>query len=87
MDFFFVFPALWLLKITFSTRLLLLSALFRAILKYVQRYQHYLIFPLNFVVVKTKLLKTVSLLTTVLELLNSCSCDAMTNLACFNFLF
>lgn len=33
------------------------------------------------------LLKTVSLFTTVLEFLNSCSCDAMTNLACFIFYF
>lgn len=74
-------------KITFSTRLLLLSILFQAILKYVQHYQQYLIFLLNFIVVKTNLLKTVSLFTTVLEFLNSCSCDAMTNLACFNFFF
>lgn len=36
---------------------------------------------------KTKLLRTVSLFTTVLEFLNSCSCDAMTNLACFTFFF
>lgn len=69
----------------FSTRLLFLSILFQAILKYVQHYQQYLIFLLNFIVVKTKLLKTVSLFTTVLEFLYSCSCDAMTNLACFIF--
>lgn len=71
----------------FSTHLLFLSIFFQAILKYVQHYQQYLIFLLNFIVVKTKLLKTVSLFTTVLEFLNSCSCDAMTNLACFNFFF
>lgn len=47
------------------------------------------IFNLSFKIYccKTKLLKTVSLFTTVLEFLNSCSCDAMTNLACFTFGF
>lgn len=45
------------------------------------------IFNLSFKIYccKTKLLKTVSIFTTVLEFLNSCSCDAMTNLACFIF--
>lgn len=65
----------------------LLSILFLAILKYVQHYQQYLIFLLNSIVVKTRLLKPVRLFTTVLEFLNSCSCDAMTNLACFIFFF
>lgn len=82
---FFVFPTLWLLRSHFQHISLFLSILFQAILKCVQHYQQYLIFLLNFIVVKTKLLKPVSLFTTVLEFLNSCSCDAMTNLACFDF--
>lgn len=47
------------------------------------------IFNLSFKIYccKTMLLKTVSLFTTVLEFLSSCSCDAMTNLACFIFYF
>lgn len=47
------------------------------------------IFNLSFKIYccKTKLLRTVSLFTTVLQFLNSCSCDAMTNLACFTFYF
>lgn len=46
------------------------------------------IFNLSFKIYccKTKLLKT-SLFTTVLEFLNSCSCDAVTNLACFILFF
>lgn len=84
--FFFCISNIVAFKITFSTCLLFLSILFQVILKYVQHYQQYLLFLLNFIVVKTELLKTVSLFTTVLGFLNSCSCDAMTNLACFNFL-
>lgn len=85
MDFFFCISNIVAFKITFSICLLFLSILFQVILKYVQHYQQYLLFLLNFIVVKTKLLKTISLFTTVLGFLSSCSCDAMTNLACFNF--
>lgn len=53
---FFVFPTLWLSRSHFQ-RLLFLSILFQVILKYVQHYQQYLIFLLNFIVVKTNLLK------------------------------
>lgn len=53
---FFVFPTLWLSR-SHLQRLLFLSILFQVILKYVQHYQQYLIFLLNFIVVKTNLLK------------------------------
>lgn len=45
-------------RITFSTRLFgFLSILFQVIPKYVQHYPQYLILHLNFIVVKTSLLK------------------------------
>lgn len=74
-------------RITFSTHLSgFLSILFQVIPKYVQHYPQYLILHLNFIVVKTGLLKE-SLFTTVLELLGSCLCEAVTNLACFKDFF